>query len=200
MARAAAILAGVTIALGSVAATGSQELTRAQADSMSRKLAAIMLRGETRPSNGSRLHTSFTEQEVNAYFHHLNKTDLPVGVVNPRLRIGEGGRVEGRAVVDLDAVRQSRSRGLLDPANLLMGSVEVQVAGKLMAANGQGVLEIDSAYLGALPVSKSILQTIVSHYTRTPDDPDGFDLDKPFTLPASIHAIQTRPGAATIIQ
>ena len=106
----------------------------------------------------------------------------------------------GRAVVDLDAVRQSRSRGLLDPANLLMGSVEVQVAGKLLAANGQGVLEIDSAYLGALPVSKSILQTIISHYTRTPDDPDGFDLDKPFVLPASIHAIQTRPGAATIIQ
>ena len=146
------------------------------------------------------MQTSFTEREVNAYLRFLGKDELPTGLVNPRLTIGDAGRVDGQAIVDLDAVRMSKPRGLLDPANLLMGSVEVRVGGRLAAANGQGVLEIDSATVGGIAVSKSILQQIVSYYTKTPDHPDGFDLDKPFTLPAGIRSVETRRGGATVVQ
>ena len=45
-----------------------------------------------------------------------------------------------------------------------------------------------------------MLQEPVNYYTRTPDHPAGVNLDEPFDLPASIKAIETHRGAATVVQ
>jgi hypothetical protein len=44
------------------------------------------------------------------------------------------------------------------------------------------------------------LQELVSYYSRTPEMPDGISLDKPFVLPAAIQTVETRRGAATVVQ
>jgi hypothetical protein len=199
MTRAAcAALVGVLPIVGASAI--AQELSRADAASMERKITAISQRSAETGPRETRLETSFTDREVNAYLHFMGKEQLPVGVVTPRLTIGDAGKVEGKAIVDLDAVRTSKPRGPFDPANFLAGSVEVWVSGRVLASNGQGIFQFDAATLAGVPISKSLLQQVVGFYTRTPDNPAGFDLDKPFTLPASIVAVRTRAGGATVVQ
>jgi len=170
---------------------------------MERKLAAIVARGAMTPASAKPpLRTSFTEREVNAYFKYNGSTTLPVGVVAPKIVVTEGGRVEAQATVDLEAIRKSKPRGVLDPINLLalVGSTDVHAIGKVLAANGKGVFQFESASVGSVPISKTVLQMIVSHYTATPELPNGFDLDKPFDLPVGIRAVETARGSVTIVQ
>ena len=82
----------------------SQDLTKPEADSMGRKVNAILERGARPPGkNVKPLRTSFSEREANAYFKYYGPEFMPVGVINPRVVIDQGGRVKANAVVDLDA-------------------------------------------------------------------------------------------------
>lgn len=194
-----AVVAVLFVAAGSMGAV--QALSRTDSASMERKLLAILARGSQTPeSSAPPMRTSFTEREVNAFFQYSELLHLPAGVVNPRVAIADGGHLDGRAVVDLDAVRASKERGLLDPLSDVSGAVEVAVTGILRTANGQGTFELQSATLGGVPLPRSLLQELVSYYSRTPDTPAGFELDKPFALPAAIRAVEIRQGAATIVQ
>jgi hypothetical protein len=193
------VAAGVSLAVSGL--TAAQQLSRRDADAMERKIAAIVHQGNVNPAKLAKpLRTSFTEQEANAYLKFQGKQQLPTGVVDPRITILADRRVSGRAIVDLDAVRKSQPRSWFDPAAYLTGSVEVKATGMLHTANGIGTFELESATVGALPVPKSVLQELVSYYSRTPDTPEGFDLDKPFELPAKIREVEIQRGAATIIQ
>jgi hypothetical protein len=182
----------------------SQDLTKTEADSMVRKITAIIARGNApTPASASRpLRTSFTDREVNAYFKYNPQGVVPVGVVAPKVVITEGGRVEAQATVDIEAIRKSKPRGLLDPINLLalIGSADVHVTGTLLAANGKGIFQMASADVGGIPISKTVLQMIIAHYTATAELPDGFDLDKPFDLPVGIRAVETARGSVTVVQ
>jgi hypothetical protein len=201
MARPVLILTGLGGMLAAVALSASQELTKPEADSMDRKLTAIAERGiKTAPKNAKPIRTSFTEREANAYLKFFGPEVMPVGVLNPRVVIAQGGKLQARAVVDLDAVRKSRPRSMLDPMNLLFGTLEVFAAGTLQAANGRGTFQLESATLGAMPIPKALLQELVAYYTKSPEMPDGFNLDKPFDLPANIRQVEIQRGAATVVQ
>jgi len=168
---------------------------------MEQKLVAIATRGSVPPvANHAPVRTTFTEQEVNALFQYSQLVQMPAGVVNPRLSIADAGLLTGRAIVDLDAIRKSKERTMLDPLSYVTGSVEVTAIGTLKTANGQGTFDLQSATLGGISIPKSLLQELVSYYSRTPDTPNGFSLDKPFVLPAAIQAVETRRGAATVVQ
>lgn len=201
MGRQVLILAGLCGMVAGVALSASQDLTKPEADSMGRKVTAIMERG-ARPSakNAKPLRTSFSEREANAYFKYYGPEFMPVGVINPRVVIDQGGRLKAHAVVDLDAVRKSQPRSMFDPMNLLFGSVEVAAAGTLQASNGRGTFQLESATLGAVPIPKTLLQELVTYYTKSPELPEGFNLDKPFDLPANIRQVDIQRGAATVVQ
>jgi hypothetical protein len=189
------LLFGATVSVGLAA---RQDFTRAEADRMAQKLAAIEARGNTSARVGTApLHTSFTDREVNAYFRYDGKERLPDGVVDPQVTIESDSRVDVRAVVDLDAVRKSQQSWM---AALLHGSVEVRVSGSIAVSNGKGTLQILTATFGGIPIPVSLLQDVVGQYSKTPDLPNGFQLDKPFDLPASIREVRLQHGAATIIQ
>jgi hypothetical protein len=180
---------------------GGQDLTRTEAASMEKKLAAILERGNRTPlPKAQPLRTAITEREVNAYLQHSVHAQMPVGLTKPRIAISDGGKVEGKALIDIDAIKNSRPRGVLDPIAYLTGTVEVALVGTLYAANGKGVFQLQNASLGGLSIPKSLLNDLVAHYTRTPDHPKGVDLDSPFDLPARIRQVEIQRGAATIIQ
>jgi hypothetical protein len=201
MVRRVLSLAGLSGMLAGVALSASQELTKPEADSMGKKLTAILDRGARPPAKNSKpLRTSFSEREANAYFKYYGPEFMPVGVVNPRVVIDQGGRVKANAVVDLDAVRKSQARSMFDPMNLLFGSVEVAASGTLQASGGRGTFQLESATLGSVPIPKSLLQELVTYYTRSPEMPQGFNLDKPFDLPANIRQVDIHRGAATVVQ
>lgn len=168
---------------------------------MEQKLAVILARGNE-PTDPKRtpIRTSFTDREVNAFFQYSELLHMPTGLVNPRVTIADGSRLEGHALVDLDAVRKSKERGVLDPLSYVSGTVPVTAVGTLHTANGQGTFDLQSATLGGIAIPKSLLQELVSYYSKTPETPEGFDLDKPFVLPAAIRSVELRPGSATIVQ
>lgn len=191
------VLAGVVGA----AALPAQDPVRADAANMQRKLLAIAARSEAKAQRTAPVRTSFTDREVNAYFRINAAEVVPVGIVDPQVTIEDGGRVRARAQVDLQAAVKPQQRSWLDPlAWVPPGQIEVTAAGVLQAAAGKGRLAIESATVGGVPVSKSVLQELVAYYSRTPEHPSGVNLDQPFELPASIRAVETRRGTATIVQ
>ncbi len=187
------------VALG-VSAAASQTLTQADASSLQKKLDSIMARGlQPKPPKNAPYRTFLTEREINAYFK-FNSQNFPTGVINPKLLLTGGGRLEGQATVDLTAIRKSRDRSWIDPMNLVGGSVDLKVVGTLTAANGQGRLLVESASLGGVPIPKPLLQEVIAFYTKSPELPDGFDIDKPFPLPSGIREVDVQRGAAMIVQ
>lgn len=182
-----------------VVRAGAQDLTRAEAVSMEKKIAGITERGIRAPKATDKpLRTPISEREVNAYLKYAGV--LPVGMTEPRITIGDGGRVHGRAIIDLDAIRKSRTRSWTDPVNYITGAVEAIMTGTLYAANGKGVFQLASATVGGVSVPKTLLQEIVSYYSKTPEHPTGWDMDSPFVLPARIRQVEVQRGAATIVQ
>jgi hypothetical protein len=192
----------VALAVAALAASVSGAELRPQrrdADALKAKVAAITAFGE-RPSRQSR-RTTVTETEVNAYLTYDARNELPVGVVEPTVTILGTGRVSGRAVVDLDAVRKERKpTSLLDPMAYLGGRLPITATGVLTTANGVGRFALESASVSGIPVPKIVLQEIVSYYSRTPQNPAGIGLDDPFALPARIREIHVERGQAIVVQ
>ena len=165
------------------------QTSKRDAASLKQKVATITAQGE-RPSTIAR-RTIVTESEVNSYLAYEAGDQIPVGVVEPSIAVVGSGRLSGRAVVDLDAVRKQKApTSLLDPMNYLMGRLAVTAVGTLRTSNGIGRFELESSAVGSVPIPKILLQEIVSYYTRTPEKPAGISLDDPFQLPARIREIK----------
>jgi hypothetical protein len=184
-----------------VVSAAAQALTKSDADSLEKKLAAILQRGAATGRAAEKpLRTSISEREFNAYFKFQGAANLPVGVVNPRLEILDGGRLVGYARVDLDAVRKSKERGWTDPLAYMSGTVEIRMVGIAHAANGKGKIDLESATLGGLPVPILLVQELIAYYSRTPETPAGFSLDQPFDLPQKVRQVDFQRGSAVIVQ
>ncbi len=191
------VLASVAIVTASLVVRA--DASRHDADLLKQKLAAISQTALRSPKQPRR--TAVTEQEVNAYLALDAKPQLPAGVIDPAVSIIGTGRVSGRAVVDLDAVRkQSNPTSAMDPMNFLTGRLPVTASGTLITGNGTGRFTLESATLSGVPIPKLVLQQIVAYYSRTPDNPAGVSLDAPFLLPARIREIQVERGQAIIVQ
>jgi hypothetical protein len=182
------------------AAAAAQQLSQAEAESMSAKLEFIIETGEKGRKRRSPARTSFTDAEINAYLEFYGQTFLPPGIAEPRVRVGDRGRVSARGVVDLDAVRRARERDWRDPLAYLTGALEVTATGILSAENGKGVVDFESATVAGLSVPRRVVQEIVRYYTASPERPNGFDLDEPFDLPANIRSVAFERGRATVVQ
>ena len=178
----------------------AQDFVKRDADGLEKKLHVIVNRGDTKPAPVKPLRTSISEREVNSYFKFQGKDHLPVGVLDPTIVIADGTRLEARALVDLAAVRKANERTWPVLLSWVSGVVEVRAAAKARAANGFGQLELESATLGGVPIPKSFLQMIVTHYSATAEKPNGFNLDQPFELPHQIRQVELQRGAAVIVQ
>ena len=182
-------------------AAHAQEPTRAEADAMQTKIERVAAAADAlRRPDAPPLRTTFTEGEINAYLALEGPAFLPPGIATPRVRLGDDGRVQARAVVDLDAVRRSRERGLFDPLAYLTGALEVVAVGTVEGGGGRGLIRYESATIGGIAVPKAVAQELLRFYTTTPERPRGFAFDEPFALPAGVRAASVERGAATVTQ
>ena len=178
---------------------GDVRTSKKDAALLKQKVATITAHGEKAIKEPRK--TILTESEVNSYLAFDAKEQLPAGVVEPWVTALGPGRVSGRAVVDLDAVRKSKNpTSLLDPMNYLFGRLPVTATGTLTTSNGVGRFALESASAGSIPIPKMLLQEIISHYSRTRENPSGLSLDDPFALPSRIREIQVDRGQAIIVQ
>jgi hypothetical protein len=190
-----ALLAGLLTA----SAFAADPVSRRDAARLQAKIDRI---AKGNPARGKTLATTpVTEAELNSYLRYEMADRIPAGVSDPWVSILENGRVNGRATVDLARVGQSRkSGGMLDPFNLLTGSLPLTVDGILKTKNGVGTFTVESASISSVPVPIWMLQEIVSYYSKSESTPNGVTIDKPFVLPNGIREIQTARGQATIVQ
>jgi hypothetical protein len=145
--------------------------------------------------------TSILENEVNSYLRFELRDQVPAGVTEPTITIVGDGRLAGSAIVDLDAVKQSRqSTSWFDPMRLLSGKLPVAATGVLQTQQGTGRFVLESAEISGIPVPKTVLQQVVSYYSRNAQNPNGVNLDDAFELPAKIREIRVQPGQAIVVQ
>ena len=194
-----AALASCLVAVALAASvTAAAKWSRADADAFQSKMVQIATHGlaQKRPAK----KTTLLERELNAYIAVHGKSELPAGVVDPVVSILPDGRLTGRAIVDLDAVRTSEERGMLSPWTLLRGQVPVEAIGLLRTQKGVGAFTLESASVGGVPVPKAILQELVTYYSRSESQPKGINIEAPFRLPAEILEIRTAQGQALVVQ
>jgi hypothetical protein len=191
----------VAIVCAAVAAGGQAPLSKTDASRFQTKLSQIEKNGEQpRKPPAAPRSTQISDGEVNAYFKFLAGAQVPVGITDPALHAAGNGRITGEATVDLDAVRTQKKRAWTDPLAYLMGRLPVTAAGTLTTQNGVGRFQLESAQISGLSVPKSLLQELLSYYSKTKDNPAGINMDDPFQLPAAIQEIRIGQGVATIVQ
>jgi hypothetical protein len=206
---------GVTLAALMLAAVAIRAVdadarfTKAGSDAFHRKLTLIVQGGaapaaSTAASTASKSgkQTPILENELNSYLRYELREEVPVGVTEPTITIVGDGRVAGSAVVDLDAVKQARqsTSSWFDPMRLLSGKLPVTASGVLQTQQGTGRFVLESAEISGIPVPKTVLQQVVSYYSRSAQNPSGVNLDDAFELPARIREIRVQPGQAIVVQ
>jgi hypothetical protein len=197
--RAAILLFGVLLGLAPVATQG--RLSKEDADRFQSKLTKIVAFGNTPAAKSAQARAiPVSDVEVNSYLRYLAADQVPVGIVEPVLNALGDGRVSGRAIVDLDAVRKQKTRGWLDPMAYLSGRLPVNASGRLSTKDGIGQFQLESADISGVTVPKAVLQELVTYYSRTPENPEGINMDAPFELPARIREIRVGTGTSTVVQ
>jgi hypothetical protein len=175
--------------------------TKADAAKFQAKLTQIERYGSQPRKAGTPARTTqVSDAEVNGYLKYLAGSKVPVGIADPTLHGAGNGRVTGAAIVDLDAVRTQKKRAWTDPLGYLTGKLPVTAAGTLTTQKGVGRFQLESAQISGVSVPKSLIQELLSYYSKTPENPAGINMDEPFQLPEAIQEIRIGQGAATIVQ
>jgi hypothetical protein len=189
----------VPLLVAALAAAQAAGASRPQADAFAKKIAVIKQHGDVDARAARR--TSLSETELNSWFVYRAQPLLPTGVTQPKVTIIGNGKLLGSATVDLEAIGKQRgSGGSLDLWSYLGGRVPLTVTGILHTKDGTGRFELQAADVSGVPVPKTLLQELVSYYTRSPEDPQGLRLDDAFELPAHIKQIEVGQGQAVVVQ
>lgn len=196
---------GVILAIGSVIAVqlgAVQRHSKQEADRFQSKLTRIVIFGNTPAAPGRKTSqtTEITDDELNSYLRFHARDQIPAGLVDPTLNALGDGRVGGHVIVDLDAVRKQKPRGWLDPMGYLTGRLPVTASGTLTTKDGVGRFELEAADVSGITVPKTLIQELLTHYSRTPENPAGIDMDAPFELPSRIREIRVGKAQSTIVQ
>ena len=201
----------VAIALGlavAVQVSAQQRYLKADADRCESKIGRINAfatapkpkAAAAAATSGVGQTTQLTDTELNAYLRYQLKDQVPVGIVDPTLNALGDGRVAGGAVIDLDAVRKQRQRGWMDPLSYLTGSLPLTASGVLVTQNGVGRFQLESAAISGISIPKSLVQELLTHYSKSAQNPAGISMDDPFELPARIKEIRVGKGEAMVVQ
>ena len=175
-------------------------VSKQNADLFARKLALIQRQADVAERVGAR-RTALTDDEVNSWFAYAAQPLLPAGVTQPQLSALGQGKVMGQAIVDLDTVAKRKSTGgTFDPFSFIGGKVPISVTGVLHARDGMGRFDVQNAYISGVPVPATLLQELLTYYSRTPERPQGVRLDAAFALPAKIRQIDVGQGQAVVVQ
>ncbi len=187
-----------------MAHVGAQQpprFTKQDGDRFQGKLVRIVETGnKPRARTDSGLTTRMTDTEVTSFLRYNARDQVPVGIVEPTLIALGDGRVSGRAIVDLDAVRAQKQRGWLDPLSYLTGKLPLTATGVLVTQEGVGRFQLESAEISGVAIPKTLVQELLSYYSKTTERPAGINMDDPFELPSRIREIRVGKGEATVIQ
>lgn len=174
-------------------------LSREQGDRLARKIEGINKNAVAQPVRSKQ--TTMTDSEINSYLAFNIKDKIPPGLAHPEIHTIGNNQLTGRVFVDMDEFNRGRaSSGMMDPLSYISGQVPFTARGALLARNGEGKFQLISAEIHGVPLPRRIVQELVSFFSRTPERPNGFNLDEPFALPAKIREIAIGEGETVVAQ
>ena len=175
------------------------QLSREHGARLERKIEEIAKNGATNPVKPKK--TPVSELEINSYLAFNGKDKIPQGLANPQIVIGADRLLSGRIFVDIDEFKRHRgSGGVLDPLSYVSGQVPLTARGVFRASEGKGRFQLISAEIFGVQLPRPIVRELVAFFSRTPQKPDGFDMDEPFDLPAKIREVLVTKGEAVMVQ
>ena len=181
------------LALSVTTSAQSGGLTPQLADAFEKKIVLVQTQAEKKSPKDR--PTTFTQAETNSYLKFKAGSLLPTGLTQPELTMIGGGKVAGKAIVDLDVVREKQGSGSwFDPTSYLTGKLPVTAAGRVVTWDGKGKFELETATINGIPLPKSLLAQMVNFFTRTADNPRGSSIDDTFILPANVQRIDVNAG------
>lgn len=174
-------------------------LSREDGDRLQAKIDAIVKNAAADPPKPGKF--AIAEREVNSYLVFNLNEKIPKGLAEPEITMIGDGALAARVLVDMDEVKRRRqSRSVIDPLNYLSGQVPLNARGLLRTREGRGQFYLRSADIGGVPLPKPLLQELIGFFSRTPQNPNGFDIDAPFNLPSKIREISVRSGESVVVQ
>jgi len=189
-----------TLALSFYSAdTVAIQRSRQDGDRCQRKIDAIAKNAAAIPVAAKK--TPLSENEVNSYLVYNATDKIPRGLTDPEILIVGNGGLSGRLLLDIDEFKRQRtSPGPLDPFAYISGKVPVTARGVLRTRAGRAQFYLESAEILGLPLPKPFIQELVTFFSRTRENPNGFDIDQPFNLPAKIQEVVINRAQAIIVQ
>jgi hypothetical protein len=190
---------GLLILSSALSSTAAEQLSKEQGDRLERKIEEITKNASMEPVRSKR--TPMSEPEVNSHLNFNLKDKIPRGLTNPQVTILGDGQLAGRVFVDIDEFKRNRnSGGIIDPLKYISGRVPLTARGLLRTQDGKGRFQLGSAEILGVPLPRPIVQELVAFFSRTPENPNGFDMDAPFNLPAKIREVVVNRGEAVMVQ
>lgn len=163
------------------------------------KVDQIIANGELNPVPAT--NTRFTEAELNKILNGQMVEWIPSGISEPQVRLLGNGRISLRVIVDIDEFKRRRRRpGSAGPLNFFGGKMPALVRGDLITGDGKGEFKLQSVEMNRIPLPRALALELLSTYSKTRRNPEGFDLEKPFDLPASIRQLEIAPAEIVVIQ
>jgi len=195
-----AIVLGLAILSLLYSGATAVQLSKGDGDRLERKIDEIVKNGSAPEPKPKR--TPVSQSEVNSYLAFNVRDKIPTGLTHPEITILGNGALAGRVLMDLDEFNRNRRSqgGLMDPLAYLSGQVPVTARGTLRAEDGKGRFQLGSAEIHGVTLPKALVQEMVNYFSRTPENPKGFDIDAPFELPAKIRQIMINKGEAIVAQ
>jgi len=182
-----------------VSTTAAPQISREQGDTFARKVDEINQNASAKLVTPKR--TPITEPEVNSYLAFNIKDKIPRGLAEPHIRLVGNGQLAGRVLVDMDDFNRGRSSGgMLDPLSYISGQVPVTARGVLSTRDGKGKFQLIAAEMNGYPLPKPLVQELVRYFSRTANNPTGYNIDEPFNLPAKIREITVNPAESVVVQ
>lgn len=173
--------------------------SRPDGDRCQRKIDAITKNAAAIPVAPRR--TPLSEDEVNSYLAYNANDKIPRGLTDPEILIAGDGGLSGRVLMDIDEFKRHRNfPGLVDPLAYISGKVPITARGVLRTRAGRGQFHLESAEILGLPLPRPFIQELVTFFSRTRENPKGFDIDAPFNLPAKIQEVVINRAEAIIVQ
>jgi hypothetical protein len=192
-------LLGILMLTVSVSTAAAPEISREQGNSLARKIDAINENAAAKLATPKR--TPVNEPEVNSYLAFNIKEKIPRGLTQPQIRMVGDGQLAGRVFVDMDDFKRGRSSGgMLDPLSYISGQVPVTARGVFGTQDGKGQFQLIAAEMNGYPLPKPLVQELVRYFSRTANNPTGFNIDEPFNLPAKIREITVNPAESIVVQ
>jgi len=190
---------GILVLTVSVSTAAAPQISREQGNSLARKIDAINENATAKLATPKR--TPITEPEVNSYLAFNIKEKIPRGLTQPQIRMVGNGQLAGRVLVDMDDFKRGRSSGgIMDPMNYISGQVPLTARCALSTRDGKGQFQLTSAEMNGYPLPKPLVQELVRYFSRTANNPTGFNIDEPFNLPAKIREITVNPAESVVVQ